>query len=514
MDFDDSIDTITPDIASLLLTIGGTGALQIPSGSTAQQPTGAVAGAMRWNTTVPRIEYFNGTVWSSFGTGTVTSVSGSGGTTGLTLSGGPITTSGTLTLGGTLAIANGGTGQTTAAAAFNALSPLTTLGDIIYANGTNTATRLAGNTSTTTQVLTQTGNGTISAAPIWSSVGAASYSVNVGPSGTIAWSLVSGNTYNAVITHNLGTQNVVVQMADISNNQVVNSDLITINSTTQVTVQVVGNTRTLRVVIIANGASIAAGGSTPSSVLVNANGVAVSGGPFTTLNFTGYSTAPTGASGTATVNLSAAIPVQLNGTAVTGSPFTTINFAGSTLTASSAGGIVTITDTAAPVQAIRTMTYVATSFDSPNSADWTVNALAATIADATNNAITVRTFSNTVEQGVGFTIPIPSNATNIIFAYQGRPVTAPGTASTVAMKLYTRTIANVTTPAAPTAWSAATTFTSDTVPTNAFYQTYSHTYTLAALSLTAGNVVQFELTRAASGVASFFNLLQLTVSFT
>ncbi len=44
--------------------------------------------------------------------GTVTSVSGSGGTTGLTLTGGPITTTGTLTLGGMLAIANGGSGAT------------------------------------------------------------------------------------------------------------------------------------------------------------------------------------------------------------------------------------------------------------------------------------------------------------------------------------------------------------------------------------------------------------------
>lgn len=43
-------------------------------------------------------------------TGTVTSVSGAGGGTGLTLSGGPITGSGTLTLGGTLNVANGGTG--------------------------------------------------------------------------------------------------------------------------------------------------------------------------------------------------------------------------------------------------------------------------------------------------------------------------------------------------------------------------------------------------------------------
>jgi len=44
--------------------------------------------------------------------GTVTSVAASGGTTGLTFTGSPITTSGTLTLGGTLAVVNGGTGQT------------------------------------------------------------------------------------------------------------------------------------------------------------------------------------------------------------------------------------------------------------------------------------------------------------------------------------------------------------------------------------------------------------------
>ena len=86
--------------------------------------------------------------WTTIsGVGTVTSVNGSGGTTGLTLTGGPITSSGTLTLGGTLAIANGGTGQTTASAAFNALSPITTTGDLIIGNGTNSATRLAIGTS-------------------------------------------------------------------------------------------------------------------------------------------------------------------------------------------------------------------------------------------------------------------------------------------------------------------------------------------------------------------------------
>lgn len=42
----------------------------------------------------------------------------------------------------TLAIGSGGTGQTTAGAAFNALSPITTTGDLILGNGTNSATRL------------------------------------------------------------------------------------------------------------------------------------------------------------------------------------------------------------------------------------------------------------------------------------------------------------------------------------------------------------------------------------
>ena len=42
----------------------------------------------------------------------------------------------------TLAITSGGTGQTTASAAFNALSPITTVGDLIYGSATNTSSRL------------------------------------------------------------------------------------------------------------------------------------------------------------------------------------------------------------------------------------------------------------------------------------------------------------------------------------------------------------------------------------
>jgi hypothetical protein len=69
-----------------------------------------------------------------------------------------------------VAIAQGGTGQTTASAAFNALSPITTLGDLIVGSGTNTATRLPGNTTTTRQFLSQTGTGSASAAPAWAPI--------------------------------------------------------------------------------------------------------------------------------------------------------------------------------------------------------------------------------------------------------------------------------------------------------------------------------------------------------
>jgi len=48
----------------------------------------------------------------------------------------------TFSLSAPVSIANGGTGQTTASAAFNALSPITTTGDLIVGNGSSSATRL------------------------------------------------------------------------------------------------------------------------------------------------------------------------------------------------------------------------------------------------------------------------------------------------------------------------------------------------------------------------------------
>jgi hypothetical protein len=51
-------------------------------------------------------------------------------------------------------------------------NPMTTLGDLIYEDGTPAPARLAGNTTTTKKFLTQTGNGSISASPSWGTLAA------------------------------------------------------------------------------------------------------------------------------------------------------------------------------------------------------------------------------------------------------------------------------------------------------------------------------------------------------
>jgi hypothetical protein len=98
------------------------------------------------------------------GSGTVTSVGLSGGSTGLTFSNSPITTSGIMTMSGTLAIANGGTGQTTSTLAFNALAPSQTgnSGKFLTTDGSNTswATVSGGSGgSSLTSAITQTSHG-------------------------------------------------------------------------------------------------------------------------------------------------------------------------------------------------------------------------------------------------------------------------------------------------------------------------------------------------------------------
>lgn len=55
-----------------------------------------------------------------------------------------------------------------------------TLGDTLYASATNTLAKLAGNTTTTQKFLAQTGTGSASAAPVWTTIGPANINTQYG----------------------------------------------------------------------------------------------------------------------------------------------------------------------------------------------------------------------------------------------------------------------------------------------------------------------------------------------
>jgi hypothetical protein len=185
---------------------------------------------------------------------------------------------------------------------------------------------------------------------------------------------------------------------------------------------------------------------------------------------------------------------------------------GITSTYNDAGNALTI---AASGSAGRYVIY-ADQMDSPNNANWTINALAPASADSTNAALVVRRFDDTAEEGIGFMVQIPTGATNIIISPKGRAQTAPGTAKQVILRLYTRQIPDN---AAISAWSAATQLTAIDIPiTNAYFQYDTQTISLATLGLTANRETQFELTRhganASDTLVGDYALLSLTVEFT
>ena len=144
----DAITVSTSDITgTLAVTNGGTGQTSYTDGqllignSTGNTLTKASLTAGSGVTITPGA----GSIQIAFtgpGAGSVTSVDVSGGTTGLTTSGGPITSSGTVTLAGTLAPTNGGTGIITTTAYSVVFSGTTATGNFQATAGPGTATHV------------------------------------------------------------------------------------------------------------------------------------------------------------------------------------------------------------------------------------------------------------------------------------------------------------------------------------------------------------------------------------
>jgi collagen type VII alpha len=155
------------------------------------------------------------------GGGSVTSVNASGGVTGLTFSGGPITTSGTLTLGGTLVISGGGTNtQTTPTAggvAFGtgtayAFTTVGTTGQFLTSNAASNPTWASLSKSNVTDALgytppTPTGTGATGTWPINISglAASASYATAAGTA-TTASNPASGGSF--ITSNNISSQSV------------------------------------------------------------------------------------------------------------------------------------------------------------------------------------------------------------------------------------------------------------------------------------------------------------------
>ena len=108
-----NVGSLQDALFNFVIPRGDTGATGA-TGATGPQGPGVAAGGTPGQVLIKASTVDYATAWLTLtGTGTVTSIDVSGGTTGLTFSGGPVTAAGTITMAGTLDVANGGTGTTT-----------------------------------------------------------------------------------------------------------------------------------------------------------------------------------------------------------------------------------------------------------------------------------------------------------------------------------------------------------------------------------------------------------------
>jgi hypothetical protein len=274
---------------------------------------------------------------SGGGGGTVTSVNVSGGTTGLTASGGPVTTSGTITLGGALNVSNGGTG------AVNATNARINL-DVPRTDGTNAtgtwAISVTGNANTVTDGVYTSGS---YADPTWiTSLAGSKITGNIsGQAGSVANALTAGTgiSYSAGTTYN-GSTAITISNSAPDQTVVLTSGTGISTSGTYPSFTIT-NTAPDQVVSLAAGTGISTSGTYPSFTVTNTAPdqiVALTGAGTTSIsgtypNFTitsndQFAGTVTSVSGTGTVNgISLSGTVTSSGSLTLGGTLTGVDLA-------------------------------------------------------------------------------------------------------------------------------------------------------------------------------------------
>ena len=286
--------TTSDAVFNFTIPAGATGA-QGPTGTTGATGPGVPTGG-NTNQVLAKINSadFN-TQWINIaGSGTVTSVDGSGGTTGLSLTGGPITVAGTLTLGGTLNVASGGSGAASLAgyligngtSAFTASTTIPTTA----LSGTVTNAQLANSSLTINGNLVSLGGTTTVTA--------------INPFALTIGTGLSGTSYNGSAAVTVALSNTAVTLGAYGSASAVPT--FTVNAQGQLTL---ATNATISIPASAINTAIPNSGLANSAITINGSAISLGGsvsvGTVTSLTSTTLSIA--GTSAVPTVNLTSGI---------------------------------------------------------------------------------------------------------------------------------------------------------------------------------------------------------------